>query len=306
MIVPVPPTVSVSAPVRALLAGAVDYAGLFPPASLELTRAIGEYLSIRATDERWVLGRFVIPVAALGELARSLHQGRFLPEGPPPIPLAAVIGAGLLDDIRIIERFNRECAGAVVVEAVEVKAPTPDGVRHTLAALPSRWIRYLEVPPGAGLPEMLDALKEGEAFAKLRTGGVTPDAFPSPDAVVDFLEGCARRRLPFKATAGLHHPVRGEYRLTYAPDAETAPMYGYLNLIGAAALLWTGQSRAEAREVLLASRPGSFRFETGGLRILGRLVSVDTLGQVRAEFVHGFGSCSFREPLDELAPLAAT
>jgi hypothetical protein len=83
-------------------------------------------------------------------------------------------------------------------------------------------------------------------------------------------------------------------------------MYGYLNLIGAAAVLWTGHSRAEALAVLLASGPRAFRFETGGLRILDRLVSVDTLAQVRAEFVHGFGSCSFREPLDELAPLAAT
>jgi hypothetical protein len=304
--VPVSPTVSVSAPVRALLAEAVDYAGLFPPASLDLTRALDEYLSVRATDERWALGRFVIPVAALGALARSLHQGGFLPEGQLPIRLAAVTGTVLLDDIRTIERFNRECAGAVAVEAVEVKAPTPDTVRHALAALPARWIRYLEVPPAAGLPDLLDALKEGGAFAKLRTGGVTPDAFPSPDAVVDFLEGCARRRLPFKATAGLHHPIRGEYRLTYAPDAETAPMYGYLNLIGAAALLWTGHARGEAREVLLASAPGSFRFEAHGLRMLGRLVSADALASVRAEFIHGFGSCSLREPLDELALLAGT
>jgi hypothetical protein len=294
------------ASVRALLAGAVDFAGLFPPANLDLTRAIGEYLSIRATDERWALGRFVIPVAALAELARSLHQGRFLPDGPVPISLAAVTGAVLPDDIRIIERFNRECAGAVAVEAVEVKAPTLDAVRHALVALPARWTRYLEVPPAAGLSGMLDALKEGGAFAKLRTGGVTPDAFPSPDAVVGFLEGCAQRRLPFKATAGLHHPVRGEYRLTYAPGAETAPMYGYLNLIGAAAVLWTGHSRAEARAVLLASAPGSFRFEAGGVRMLGRLVSVDTLESVRSGLVHGFGSCSFREPLDELAALAGT
>lgn len=301
-----PPTVSVSAPARALLAGAVDYAGLFPPANLDLTRALDEYLSIRATDERWALGRLVIPVAALSELARSLHQGRFLPEGSLPIPLAAVVGAALLEDIRTVERFNRECAGAVAVEAVEVKAPTPDAVRHALAVLPARLIRYIEVPPAAGLSDLLDAVKESGGFAKLRTGGVTPEAFPGPEAVLDFLEGCARRRLPFKATAGLHHPVRGEYRLTYAPDAETAPMYGYLNLIGAAAVLWSGQPRSEARAVLLASARGSFQFEAGGLRILGRLVSAEALASVRAEFVHGFGSCSFREPLDELAPLAGT
>jgi hypothetical protein len=298
--------VSASAPVRALLAGAIDYAGLFPPANLDLTRAIDEYLSIRATDERWALGRFVVPVTRLGELARALHQGRFLPDGPVPIPLAGVIGAVVLDDVRVIDRFNRECAGAVVVEAVEVTAPTPEAAQAALAAIPKHMARYLEAPPGSGLPGILDVIRAGNAFAKLRTGGTTADAFPDPDDVLDFLEGCARRRLPCKATAGLHHPVRGEYRLTYAPDAATGVMYGYLNLLGAAALLWTGEPRTAAREVLLMSDPSSFRFESAGLRILGHLVSTAALASMRAELVHSFGSCSFREPLDELIPLAAT
>jgi hypothetical protein len=299
--------VSASAPVRALLAGAIDYAGLFPPANLDLTRALNEYLSIRALDERWALGRFVVPAARLGELARALHQGRFLPDGTVPIPLAGVIGAAVLDDVRVIDRFNRECAGAVVVEAVEVRTPTPEAAQAALAAIPKNMPRYLEAPPGSSvLPGILDVIRADKAFAKLRTGGITADAFPDPDDVLDFLEGCAHRRLPFKATAGLHHPVRGEYRLTYAPDAATGVMYGYLNLLGAAALLWTGESRTAAREVLLTSDASSFRFESAGFRILGHLVSTATLTSIRAEFAHGFGSCSFREPVDELIPLAAT
>jgi hypothetical protein len=298
--------ISASASVRALLAGAIDYAGLFPPANLDLTRALNEYLSIRALDERWALGRFVVPAARLGELARALHQGRFLPDGTVPIPLAGVIGAAVLDDVKVIDRFNRECAGAVVVEAVEVRTPTPEAAQAALAAIPTNMPRYLEAPPGSVLPGILDVIRAGNAFAKLRTGGITAEAFPDPNDVLEFLEGCARRRLPFKATAGLHHPVRGEYRLTYAPDTATGVMYGYLNLIGAAALLWTGQSRTAAREVLLTSDASSFRFETTGLRILGHLFSTATLAGIRAEFVHGFGSCSFREPVDELIPLAAT
>lgn len=248
----------------------------------------------------------MIPVSALGELARSLHQGGFRPDGSRSIPLAAVLGASLTDEVRIVDRFNRECAGAVVVESVEVRAPTTGAARDAVAVVPAQWLRYFEVPPGVALSETLDLLKEAGAFAKLRTGGVVADAFPSPDAVLDFLEGCARRRLPFKATAGLHHPVRGDYRLTYAAGAGTALMYGYLNLIGAAALLWSGHSRADARDVLLVTEPASFRLESGGLRMLGRLISLDTLQGVRSEFVHGFGSCSFREPLDELAVLAGT
>src|ERR1017187_3330475 len=42
------------------------------------------------------------------------------------------------------------------------------------------------------------------AFAKVRTGGLTPDAVPAPAAIANFLRCAAHRRLPFKATAGLH------------------------------------------------------------------------------------------------------
>src|SRR5258708_31204656 len=34
-----------------------------------------------------------------------------------------------------------------------------------------------------------------------------------------FIVACAERQLPFKVTAGLHHPVRAAHPLTYEPDA---------------------------------------------------------------------------------------
>src|ERR1039458_1007223 len=53
-------------------------------------------------------------------------------------------------------------------------------------------------------------------FVKVRTGGLTPEAIPESEAVADFLCRAAARRLPFKATAGLHHPIRSLHPLTYA------------------------------------------------------------------------------------------
>ena len=53
---------------RCLLAGIIDYAGLFPPASLGMAPAVEEYARQRAAAEAWMLGRFVLPVGRLDEL----------------------------------------------------------------------------------------------------------------------------------------------------------------------------------------------------------------------------------------------
>ena len=46
---------------------------------------------------------------------------------------------------------------------------------------------------------------------KLRTGGVTVDAFPASMQIAKALVTPATHQLPIKFTAGLHHPLR-QYR----------------------------------------------------------------------------------------------
>ena len=259
-----------------------------------------EYFSVAQGDGSWALGRFVAPSSRLAELWKTVGGTVQL----QPMRVSALIGTGTADDVDAIERFNRAAGRRARVEAVEAKAASASIALAVLAAIPPAWTRYLEVEPGEGMSAALDVIKDRGAFAKLRTGGVTPDAFPDPDAVLDFLEGCARRRLPFKATAGLHHAVRGEFRLTYDPDSARGIMYGYLNLFAAAALLWAGRPRSDARAVLLEDRPGEVRVSREGLRIGGQTIPVEAISAMRSGFAHGFGSCSFREPLDELRVLA--
>ena len=79
--------------------------------------------------------------------------------------------------------------------------------------------RYIELPIGDDTDTLLDAVSRVGCYAKVRTGGITPDRFPSARDVARVISGCQARRVPFKATAGLHHPVRSVFSVTGREDA---------------------------------------------------------------------------------------
>jgi hypothetical protein len=271
-----------------LLEGVVDYAGLFPPAALDLQAAVAEYETHRGGADAWMLGRFVLPASRLAELdAREGWR------------LSALLGPDVTSDAAAVDAFNADQAGRAVVDAVELKAGSPQEVAPALAAAPRGVSAYVEIPLEGALDQALDAVQAHGGRAKARTGGVTPAAFPSPEAVVRFLDGCVRRSLPFKATAGLHHPVRGEQALTYAPDAPRAVMHGFLNLLAATALLAAGEPRATAQAAMEERDPAAFASADGALAWRGLRIGAPA---VRALFA-GFGSCSFAEPVADLRAL---
>jgi hypothetical protein len=118
--------------------------------------------------------------------------------------------------------------------------------------------------------------------------------------VAAFIVACAERRLPFKATAGLHHPIRALQPLTYGADAPRAVLHGFLNVFLAAAFAWHGQRNIEP---ILAELDGNaFRFDE---RAYWRDWSLDAgqIREARAQFSHSFGSCSFEEPVGDLEAL---
>jgi hypothetical protein len=53
---------------RALLAELIDHAPLFPPASLPVDEALAEHERARASDDAWLLRRFVAPASLLAKL----------------------------------------------------------------------------------------------------------------------------------------------------------------------------------------------------------------------------------------------
>jgi hypothetical protein len=284
-----------------LLAELVDYAGLFPPAQLPMPDAVRAYADYRVGPHRGVLGRFVLPLARLDEFSTALAH---LPAIAPAWPLS-VIGTGdaTADAAALLAFHHRQSAARIV--SLEVKVATPADVTRATAGLPAELEVWLELAPrAADLPALLAAVKATGHGAKLRTGGVTPDAFPTPADVARFLRLCRDAGVVAKATAGLHHPLRGDFPLTYAPAAPHGRMFGFINVTLAAALLHAGGSEADATALLDDADAQAFQVHPDALSWRGTRFSADQLAATRRHLCRSFGSCSFTEPLEGLQQLS--
>jgi hypothetical protein len=282
----------VSKALRSLLEGIVDYAGLFPPAALDLPSAARNYQAYRSSDDGWMLGRFVVGVAKLPELRGTVAALRGKDDAWP-VSVVAPDAAAATSVLRAVDDAN------IRIESVEVRAGTVADVNLIARATPKTRDVYVEVPLDGSTLELLTAISAVKLRAKIRTGGVTGDAFPPATAIVSFIRACLDRNLPFKATAGLHHPLRGSYRLTYDAPA-VGEMYGYLNVFLAAALMREGMDDKAAGELLLEADPAAIVVEDDLIRWRDREIGVEAIKAVRARVATSFGSCSFREPVDEL------
>lgn len=281
---------------RALLTGLVDYAGLFPPAGLGMPETVTNFRGYRHRSDAWALGRLVVPVNRLGEFELALAQ---VP-GDTRYPISALIGDDLAADGASIERFNSRHQGISRVESLEVRVASVPQIEAAKEYLSIGLEVYCELPLTAELPTLVTAVKRVGLRAKVRTGGVKAVDIPPPEAVLAFLATCATEGVAFKATAGLHHPLRGSAPLTYEPDAPCATMFGYLNLILAASLLWNRRSARDAFTAFTLPDRDQIRFSPDAVDWAGIRIGADEIERTRREFMLAIGSCSFTEPMAEI------
>lgn len=250
-------------PLVVLLDALIDYAGLFPPAALPMDKAIARYESYRKGKFMWALGRYVVPAERLGEV-------------PIEFPVTVLAKPGQMPD----------------ADMVEMKAAT-EGEIETIAKARGYRTVYVEITDLA----LLDVLKKHRLRAKIRTGGLAAEAIPPVENVASFIRACAERRLPFKVTAGLHHPIRCQKALTYESDSPRAIMHGFLNVFFAAAL------PDHADRILREENARAFAFDDGGVWWHDVRVTTEEIVRVRETLFISFGSCSFEEPIDDLREL---
>jgi len=287
---------------RALLAGVVDYAGLFPPAGVDMMDAVRNYSEYRTRDESWMLGRFVVPTLRLDDFSEQLHA--ISEQAGPEWRLSALLGTDIDADVECVRTFNRTHRDRACVDSLEAKIGSTDAIRRAASAVGREFSLFAELSVGEELETLIDAAKQAGINAKLRTGGVTADAFPSVTSVVRFIRCCIVAGVRFKATAGLHHAVRGEYRLTYDAAAPTGAMFGFLNVLLAAGMMRNGLSDTDAAQLLDERDPGAFAATPTTIRWRHKTLEEEQARSLRDEVMVSFGSCSFTEPVDELRALA--
>lgn len=289
-------------PSASLLHSLIDYAGLFPPAALPMAEAVENYDRYRRGPDSWMLGRFILNCAHADTFRDAFRS--VCPSSSPesgPWRLGVVAGSEGTRDSEVIEALRSDLVGRVEIDTIECAPPAPEQIEDTLGRLPDAPFRYVELPLNEAPDPWLSAIQRAGAFAKIRTGSVVAEGIPDPALVLRFLRAAVTRGVPFKATAGLHHPVRGRYPLTYAPEAPTAVMHGFLNLITATTLLHEGAADSTACEALEETDPGAFQVDGPHLAWRGRRLEAPALSRARDLSLHSFGSCSFLEPVEALA-----
>lgn len=286
-------------PLRALMQGFVDYAGLFPPAGLALRRAAATYAAHRAGPHAWMLGRLIVPFEQLDALA-----ARF-PTAPLSTPwrISAVIKRDPSAAIAAITARDGRYGVGLLVDTVELHADSVEAIIAIAGAVPNWLTTYVEIPLEPEPRGLVEAIAACGLRAKARTGGITTQAIPSPASLARFLAVCTRAEVPFKATAGLHHLLRGVYPLTYEVGSPHAPMFGFLNLLLATVALRDGADETTAAALLEANDPACVRVGQEALCWRELRWPVEALRATRYAGLVAIGSCSFHEPVEELLAL---
>ncbi len=270
-------------------------------------KTVANYDEYSFSEWSWILGRLIVPVSRLLEFEKAHAESQLLSK-TAAWRISALLGANPIADLQSIDEFNSRMSQTALkraaVESVEVKAASPEEIGHLSSIIPSGFEAYFEIPlSNSTCADCIAALAASGRRAKLRTGGETTDKIPVPEDVIEFMRLCATLNVPFKATAGLHHPLRSMHRFTYQSDSQLGMMHGFLNVFLAAAFLRSGMDGKLAAQLLEEKSPQAFNFDSDGVAWRDHRLGQREIAATRHNFAISFGSCSFTEPIDDLRSL---
>ena len=298
------------ASLRALLTGAIDYAGLFPPASLTLEPALKNHAEYVRSPESWMLGAFILPWAKFEDVSSNLaqfdveHRLCISALGPKTENAAEFIEA-LFSGSEPIRAFDARHGATASITQIEMTLPNEPGAsladtNRALAGLdlPVFWEAPVdEAERTVGFVAERRATGTGRYGFKLRTGGVIASAFPSSIQIARALVATVARGVPIKFTAGLHHPIR-----LFHQSVQTK-MHGFLNVLGTGVLAAQHQWDVQQTAAMLEDEDSTaFVFTENDFAWRDWKITTEQI-RVGRKLITSFGSCSFDEPRDDLRAL---
>lgn len=307
------------------MSGLIDYAGLFPPANLNLAQAFNNYIMYLKGNYNWALSRFIIPAKRLPELTGLMGQMKYPGDLKLPFSILGTSPESVNDfnkhlehDIELISEFQNKFGSRVQTGVLEVRLPGDafDGSSRDLTGLMNFVSDSFRDKLNMKITVFYEAVLKGDfenriiktaeaislhdgksnnAGFKLRTGGVEASAFPTPEEISFALVTCIEYGISMKCTAGLHHPIR------HYDESAQANMHGFLNVFGAGIFAYAcNLDEDETLQILTEEDPYAFHFTEEGVEINDLLVSNDDIIRSREKFMLSYGSCSFDDPINDL------
>lgn len=323
-----PDTLNQTAGIRAFTENIIDYAGLFPPAKLNLDEAFRNYVQYSNSEFQWMLSRFICPVKVLADL-KTIIKNNYSTINDLNL---SVIGRGghneadfnknLSEDLNYLESFNSDFEKSVKTNVLEIKLPDElitshddkkisDFIYHIFSNIENRINHpifiYFEGHVGTDWKKNISALIEGiklhnekniNSGFKFRTGGVEAYSFPTPEQIAFCIRECVDREIPMKCTAGLHHPFRH-----YNKEIDSM-MHGFINVFGAGIIaLRHNISNPGLKNILSDEDPRNFIFTNDYFSWKDWKISIEDIEFARKDLMISFGSCSFEDPVNDLKSL---
>lgn len=324
----------ISNSLKQLLTHLIDYAGLFPPASLQLPEAYKGFVKYVNESDEWILSKFICPakqLSALSELIKNdTENSNFFS--------VSVLGRsgsnteefikGTAEDVALMAHFLQSTKNKYLTDAFELKFPEDlvfenniDAMYEVMKSTASILKENIAFPVKiffelplkndwkSSVNNFASALKKHNEFFgqdenfprsgfKLRTGGVEAAAFPSPEQIAYVINKCYENQVPLKFTAGLHHPIR------HYNESVKTKMHGFLNVFGAGVLLYGNDLFEEDLINILSDEDAeNFKFDENYFKWKEFKSPIKVIENARKNFVISYGSCSFDEPREDLIKL---
>ena len=293
----------------------IDYAGLFPPAKLPLDVALEEYALHRTQNHAGSLSRFIIPMAKL----LSLDVVRLEPHTPIHFSVLARKASTyqdcisyLKEDIARLDNYQNQFSKAVTSDVIEAVVPM-ESLKNDSEHLHDFLVEidglvngkkriFFEVICDDDWQELTPCLLKAItnyswAGLKVRCGGVSAENFPSIQELAFAIAQASEHNVAIKFTAGLHHPLR-HFNATV-----NCKMHGFINVFSASMLTHKHKlSQSVIEDILTSEDIQDFNFENS-LSWQDYSLSVEEITHYRKAFAISYGSCSFKEPLEDLEQL---
>jgi hypothetical protein len=314
--------------------GLLDYAGLYPPATLSLQDSLKNFAGYyHHNHENW-LGKFILPVNKIDDTILILSKQNIFSKLKNKAQFSIILSNSkslseyqncLQNDLILIKKLMNQFGDTIDLQSFEILPPievvNSDNTilmrnfliysSEILFGFSDRADFYCELPFSEKLNDYLTAIKKQnenisllKVSVKLRTGGVTPQQIPSSKEIANAIILCAEQKLPIKATAGLHVPVPNDN-----PQVG-AKLHGFLNIFSCMLLCYDKIlndqktiNPQELEDIMTTYSYKDFKFSETGLQIgesKDRFISNQKMTDLRKDYIKSFGTCSFLEPIEHL------